>query len=31
MLCGLSVKRCSNANCLILRQPAMRVVSICSA
>jgi len=31
MLCSLSVNRCSNANCLILRQPAMKGVSICSA
>ncbi len=31
MLCGLSVNRCSYANCLILRQPAMKGVSICSA
>ncbi len=31
MLRGLSVKQCSDANCLILRQPAMKGVSICSA
>jgi len=31
MLCGLSVDRCSDANCLILQQPAMKGVSICSA
>ncbi len=31
MLCGLSVKRCSDANCLILQKPAMKGISICSA
>jgi len=31
MLCGLYVNQCSDANCLILRQPAMKGVSKCSA